>query len=515
MKRKLVTLFLALAMLFGVTGLVACGKDENKQSSSTESSSSTELTEEDIVQSLSGTEIWVKDFVYNDQEKAYYLLLPNSEDAFDFTNKILVAKDSSYLVALDIYGQQTVETKTVALAEGDNVQYVLVANSLNNIEAYKFIIRRNVTYNVVFNTSGGSEVESQKVEEGSTATAPAAPTKTGYTFVKWAYDFTQPITSSITILAEWRANTYSLHFSVEGMEAPASQTITYEQPYGTLPLLTKTGYIFLGWFTELNGETQVVDTTVLRTPAEQTVYAKWTTDVIYTLNETSTEYFVTGCNDKEEVVIFDEYKGLPVTKIADSAFKEKSVKSVHIGQNITAIGAAAFHSCRNLTNVTIPNSVAEIGAHAFHSCSNLKNITLPSKISKIEEFTFMECSSLTSVIIPDRVLSIGDWAFCACSELKDVTFGENTRLSSIGARAFQGCSSLTSVIIPETVNAISAYAFGYCGSLTSVTFENPIGWRAGEGNGTSFSANNLSISSTAATYLTNTYAGYRWTRTTE
>lgn len=71
---------------------------------------------------------------------------------------------------------------------------------------------------VQFNTLGGSIVDDQKVEKYKTATAPASPTKTGYTFDGWytssdegttletEFDFTTPITSDITLYAKWTAN---------------------------------------------------------------------------------------------------------------------------------------------------------------------------------------------------------------------------------------------------------------------------------------------------------------------
>ena len=71
---------------------------------------------------------------------------------------------------------------------------------------------------VQFNTLGGSIVEEQKVEKYKTATAPASPTKTGYTFDGWytssdngatlqaEFDFETPITSDIVLYAKWAAN---------------------------------------------------------------------------------------------------------------------------------------------------------------------------------------------------------------------------------------------------------------------------------------------------------------------
>jgi len=68
-----------------------------------------------------------------------------------------------------------------------------------------------VKYTVSFVTGGGSAVASIEVPYNTKATAPAAPTKEGYTFVGWftdeactaAFDFDTPITSAATLYAKW------------------------------------------------------------------------------------------------------------------------------------------------------------------------------------------------------------------------------------------------------------------------------------------------------------------------
>ena len=67
------------------------------------------------------------------------------------------------------------------------------------------------TYVVTFNSNGGSEVEPQKIKEGETATKPVDPVLDGYNFFGWfadeemtiQYDFTLPVTSDITLYADW------------------------------------------------------------------------------------------------------------------------------------------------------------------------------------------------------------------------------------------------------------------------------------------------------------------------
>ncbi len=63
---------------------------------------------------------------------------------------------------------------------------------------------------VIFDSAGGSDVASQTVMMGACATEPEAPTRDGYTFAGWllegeAYDFSTPVTASITLTASWEA----------------------------------------------------------------------------------------------------------------------------------------------------------------------------------------------------------------------------------------------------------------------------------------------------------------------
>ena len=64
---------------------------------------------------------------------------------------------------------------------------------------------------VTFDTAGGSDIESQTVADGDTATRPEDPTLEGFTFQYWAdadgneYDFDTPVTSDLTLHAVWAA----------------------------------------------------------------------------------------------------------------------------------------------------------------------------------------------------------------------------------------------------------------------------------------------------------------------
>ena len=202
-----------------------------------------------------------------------------------------------------------------------------------------------------------------------------------------------------------------------------------------------------------------------------------------------------------------------VTSIGRGVFFGCSgLTSITIPDGVTSIGDQAFYDCSGLISITIPDGVTSIGRGAFSGCSSLTSITIPDGVTSIETMAFSRCCGLTSIKIPDGVTSIGMMAFSGCSSLTSVTIGKG--VTSIGYQAFYGCDSLTSIEIPDSVTRIEKMAFQGCSKLTSVTFANTYGWQymSSSGKWTSISSNNLSNSSTAATYLTSTYCNYYWKR---
>ena len=145
------------------------------------------------------------------------LVLPYATTTFAFYSDITVAASADYIVARDISCEDEIKSKTATLNVGNNTFYILVTNG-KNMELYTVTIRRRPMYTVSFNADGGTDVAEQTVEEGNTATTPSAPTKAGYTFAGWDYDFASPITSNTLINAKWQANTntgYAVEYYLE------------------------------------------------------------------------------------------------------------------------------------------------------------------------------------------------------------------------------------------------------------------------------------------------------------
>lgn len=91
-------------------------------------------------------------------------------------------------------------------------------------------------YNVVYNTMGGSSIESDTVKEGELLLPPQTPLRTGYNFSGWytdmscneAYGFSNPVTEDMTLYAGWSQKTY---YSVQFFVGKYDENSSW-QPYG-------------------------------------------------------------------------------------------------------------------------------------------------------------------------------------------------------------------------------------------------------------------------------------------
>ncbi|WP_194757549.1 InlB B-repeat-containing protein, partial [Aliidiomarina indica] len=82
------------------------------------------------------------------------------------------------------------------------------------------------TYTVTFQDHDGSVIETQTVEHGSSATAPADPTREGYTFTGWDASFAE-VTGDLTVTAQYAINTYTVTFADYDGSVIETQTVEH------------------------------------------------------------------------------------------------------------------------------------------------------------------------------------------------------------------------------------------------------------------------------------------------
>ncbi|MBI0100391.1 InlB B-repeat-containing protein [Bifidobacterium sp. W8114] len=100
----------------------------------------------------------------------------------------------------------------------------------------------STSYQVVFDSAEGSSVDSQNVKDGALASRPEQdPTRDGYLFDGWfakdangdskvAYDFTQPVTTDLTLTAHWTKGTSAWSLSPASGKTRGYAKITLTPP---------------------------------------------------------------------------------------------------------------------------------------------------------------------------------------------------------------------------------------------------------------------------------------------
>ncbi|MCK7486332.1 MAG: InlB B-repeat-containing protein [Bacillus subtilis] len=138
------------------------------------------------------------------------------------------------------------------------------------------------SYTITFNSNGGNAVGSITQNYNTAVSAPANPTKTGYTFAGWysdagltsAYTFATMSAENITLYAKWTINSYTITFNSNGGSAIGSITQNYSTAVTQPSDPTKTGYTFAGWYSDAGLTNAYTFTTM---PGQNfTLYAKWT-----------------------------------------------------------------------------------------------------------------------------------------------------------------------------------------------------------------------------------------------
>ena len=496
MKKFIITLLMLMLCVSTALFTASCGEDQESSSapesiveSNTESVIESESTAESESVFESESESTTESEIVDEQSfiefktltvdgLTVYGKVSNATVDFSFIEEINLVGGADFIVALDSYGTQTVITKKVPLAEGDNTFYVFETTGGKLVKTYVVTVRRRPLYRVTFNTDGGSAVATQYVEEDFLATQPTTE-KVGCDFVSWNYNFNEPITRDTVVTAQFEIKPEMSNFNFTS----------------TATTCTVTGL------------------------KDKTVTEIIVPDYVTSIGDAAFAW----CNSLTSVVIGDG-----VTSIGDAAFYDcNSLTSVVIGNGVTSIGDAAFFFCNSLTSVVIGDGVTTIGDYAFQYCfklvevvnksthftvtkgstgygflgcyalavynsgdayiSKLSNdgdyiiytdgaekilvgykgaetdLVLPSYITEINQYAFYNCDSLTSVVIGDGVTTIGDWAFYNCDSLTSVVIGDG--VTTIGDFAFDCCYKLVEVVNKSTHFTVTkgSAEFGYLG----------------------------------------------------
>jgi hypothetical protein len=177
-----------------------------------------------------------------------------------------------------------------------------------------------------------------------------------------------------------------------------------------------------------------------------------------------------------------------VTKIGIDAFHNCIFTSINIPDNLITIENGAFSFCSNLisfsvsashtifsvidgilfsknlkkicnypvgkpqTSYSVPNSVEEIGASAFQSAQNLTNITFLNTLKKIGDAAFQYCINFTTITIPTTVTTIGTNAFADIPGLRLVYQSSGSLVFNLPSLNIVISSDLVKILEDDGVN---------------------------------------------------------------
>lgn len=327
-------------------------------------------------------------------------------------------------------------------------------------------------------------------------------TEQGYTLHKcircddsYKDTYTEPISRSIIV-----------NFDAAGGIMPEEPRVVYIYQTGeqvTLPVPTKEGSIFNGWYLETDEGMVPVSDGVWSIAEDIWLRADWSTiEVKYELKmgeggdsfgyahpvlswgspitnlPTATPlfgYLFDGYYDGDTRITSDtvsyytedvtfEARFLPPLKsghvtgdnnhaeydwalCADGILRFRVIPVTEGKQKSFVIADNMFRGLAGLIGVELPDTLTDIGNYAFADCPDLKTVTVPGSVGVIRSSVFEGSAALESVVLGSGISVINEDAFKGCAALTTLTLPKS--LFQIYS-PFDGCTSLREILYEGT-----------------------------------------------------------------
>jgi uncharacterized repeat protein (TIGR02543 family) len=125
-------------------------------------------------------------------------------------------------------------------------------------EDFKKIRAIGSDWDVEFVDWDGTILATMKVPDGEAATAPADPTREGYTFIGWDKDFSS-VTEDMTITAQYQINRYQVRFYDWDDTLLKTDSVDHQAAATAPDAPTREGYTFIGWDKDFSSITADLD----------------------------------------------------------------------------------------------------------------------------------------------------------------------------------------------------------------------------------------------------------------
>ena len=225
---------------------------------------------------------WTETIAWSDKDNTFMIPGLTVKDGYKLAGWSVSGKDANYWDA----GTKSFGLKGLIVEDENGGSVAITANIVKDETPVEN------TYTVTFDSNGGGSVASQPVKEGEKAVKPADPTRSGYTFKGWylngvKYDFDTPVTGNITLVAKWTednngsggggtTHTYTLKYETNGGKKidSESERSKWTKDYENLPVPTRSGYAFTGWYSDKKLTKLITDDVKVNTSVV-TIYAGW------------------------------------------------------------------------------------------------------------------------------------------------------------------------------------------------------------------------------------------------
>ena len=157
------------------------------------------------------------------------------------------------------------------------------------------------------------------------------PARTGYNFLGWYFDLEDTesklqgtdlckLVEDTTVYAAWEAKTVRINLDVAGGNplTPAYVVGTYDQPIGDLPVPTRPGHTFDGWY-NADGQ-QVTKDTLIQFTEEQTWTAHWTANTYRLTFDPNGGTLPEGADTSKTITYGQPYGDMPTPTRSGYAF---------------------------------------------------------------------------------------------------------------------------------------------------------------------------------------------------
>ncbi len=161
-----------------------------------------------------------------------------------------------------------------------------------------------------------------------------------------------------------------------------------------------------------------------------------------------------------------------LTTIGASAFAHNKLERIDLPKTVKSIGTRAFESCKSLKTIDLGDRLTAIAGHTFENSDALEEVKMPNSVKSIGEGAFINCYNLKEVNLSDSILDIGRNAFNGCRSLKSIRIPDLITQLKYGVLC--GCTALEQVVIGKSVSKIGNTVFYNCPSLKCLYFLNPV-----------------------------------------